>query len=153
MNANAYERTYVVVEHASNAVKHLDEVVSILKAAKQPMTCKEIGIALFGEREYLDSWRSRSHSAHLGQILSHLVEGKFVNSIKIDGAPVRIETWEYICKDSYGNPRRITVHDDEGNTYEIDNPKYDPRSGCGHQERVRKTIIPKIKTYKWIAEI
>ena len=149
MKTTSYERTYEIVRKAIDVTSEVNEVAEFLENAVKAVTCKEIGIAVYGEVEYTRGRDSKSMSAHLGHILRHLVEGGFVEVSKIDGKPFEYE--EEVWVEDNDVPRIIKVHDDEGNTYEIPNPKYNPRylRGNGHFETVTKTMTPKIKVYKW----
>ena len=150
ITANAYERTYCCVSDGLKATRHLDEVVEFIQSMARPVTCHEIGLYVWGDA-YKD-WRMKnSYSAQLGQMLRHLRQGGFVKVDEIDGAPVEVPSWEWV--DAVGAPpSKIKVHDDEGNEYWIANPKYDYRRHGGEYKEVKKTIIPKIKTYLWVGE-
>ena len=88
----------------------------------------------------------------MGQILRHLRKGGFIKIEERKGDPIEIEVAEYVNRDENGNPATIKVHDDEGNEYEIPNPKYRPSYwNNGRFEKVKKTVTPTIKTYLWVA--
>jgi len=150
MITTAYERTFETVKHAIDCTREVNEVASFLKEIGKAVTCKEIGIAIYGEFSYTKSRKNRSLSSHLGKILSHLEEAGYIKIDKIDGKPFEYEDEVWVQDEAVH--RTITVHDDEGNTYVIPNPKYNPRylRGNGHYETVTKTMTPKVKVYTWV---
>jgi len=150
MNVTKYEKTYASVSKAINDVCHLETVVEFLRQQTKPVTCAEVGNAVFGE-EYSRSYRSRSYSAQMGQVLRHLREGGFVKVEKRNCDPIEIEVEECVYRDENGNLATIKVHDDEGNEYEIPNPKYHHSYRNKHWEKVKKTVIPTVNTYIWVA--
>ena len=150
ITANTYERTYVCVKNSLNATRKLDEVVEFLQSVARPVTCQEIGLFVWGDA-YKDIRMKNSYSAQLGQMLKHLRQGGFIKVNYIDGAPVEVISYEYV-ESQNAPPRKLRVHDDEGNEYFIDNPKWDRSKHRGHFEDVKKTIIPKIKVYYWVGE-
>ena len=150
MNANLYEKTYVSVKNAVHDTEYLDKLVSILRDCHEPMTCAFLGYHVFGDR-YNSEYMGKSLSARMGQMLCHLRQGGFIKVGLIDGEPVEVSSWEWV--DAVGAPpAKIKVHDEDGNEYLIANPKYDYRCHGGNYEEVKKTIIPKVKTYLWIGE-
>lgn len=150
MVVNDYEKTYVSVNDAVNNTEHLMAVVDFLRRQTKPVTCAEIGKAVFGER-YRHEYTNKSLSSCMGQMLKHLREGGFIKTDKIDGAPMQVSSWEWVASVD-APPSQIKVHDDEGNEYWIPNPKYDYCSYGGDYKEVKKTIIPKIKVYYWVGE-
>ncbi len=116
---------------------------------REPMTCADLGYCVFGVR-YRSEYLSKSLSGRMGQMLKHLKQGGFIKIDYVDGAPVEVISYEYV-EPQNAPPRKLRVHDDDGNEYIINNPKWD-WSNRGHFEDVKKTIIPKIKTYLWVAE-
>lgn len=156
MTTNKFEDTYSSVKVAKDHTKDLPIVCELLRGAPAPMTCKEIGVAMFGDAYVKDGdyWHdsySRQLTAHLTQMLRHLMRGGFIDRKEIDGEPVEIETQEYIRRDDDGHPQYIRVHDDEGNEYQMPNPKYNPCYGTGGWVTVKKTVTPKIRVYTWVA--
>lgn len=150
MNANIYEKTYRSVKNAIDDTEYLDRLVSILRSHREPMTCADLGGRVFGDR-YNSEYMGKSLSARMGQMLRHLRQGGFIRVGLIDGEPVEVSSWEWV--DAVGAPpAKIKVHDEDGNEYLIANPKYDYRCHGGNYEEVKKTIIPKVKTYLWIGE-
>lgn len=150
MNANIYEKTYVSVKNGLADTEYLDRLVNILRDCHEPMTCAFLGYHVFGDR-YNSEYMGKSLSARMGQMLRHLRQGGFIRVGLIDGEPVEVSSWEWV--DAVGAPpSKIKVHDEDGNEYLIANPKYDYRCHGGNYEEVKKTIIPKIKTYLWIGE-
>ena len=147
MEANKYERTYVSVREAQSAVHHVDDVVAFLRDVKKPVSCKEIGLAIYGD-DYLTDARKRMYASELGQILHHLYKGHFISIHESKGDPIEIEVEEWIDDDDVA--RYIKVHDDEGNSYLMPNPKYNPFNRHGHWGTVKKTVHPTVKTYSWI---
>ena len=150
MNANTYEKTYVSVTNAERNVEYLNELVNIMRSNREPMTCADLGCRLFGDR-YESNSAKNILSARMGQMLRHLRQGGFIKVDTIDGAPVEVSSWEWVDAPD-APPSKICVHDDEGNEYWIANPKYDYRRHGGNYEEVKKTIVPKVKTYLWVAE-
>ena len=151
MVVNDYEKTYASVYDAVNDTKYLVAVVSFLRQQTKPVTCAEIGKAVFGEEAYTNSRMKKSYSASMGQILRHLRKGKFIKIENIAGNPIEIEDEEFIYTDAQNNQEYIKVHDDAGNEYIIQNPKFNYSSCNGHWQKVKKTITPTIKVYYWIA--
>ena len=150
MTANTYEKTYVSVKNAYADTEYLDKLVRIMRDQHEPMTCADLGYRVFGDR-YNTQSMGKSLSGRMGQMLKHLRQGGFIEVGTIDGAPVEVFSWEWV--ESVDAPAsKIKGHDDEGNEYWIANPKYDYRCHGGDYKEVKKTIIPKIKTYLWVAE-
>lgn len=148
MITTKFEDTYSSVATAKIDTEKLAAVVDFLSKQTEPMTCKEIGVAVFGE-DYTDPCMARSYSSRMGQMLRHLREGGFVVVEERDGnEPIEVEVLSRITQDGTNTPLTISVHDDEGNTYEIPNPKVNQRDYWWGF--VKKTIIPKIKVYKWV---
>lgn len=150
MKVTEYEKTYVSVYNAVNDTRHVQAVVDFLREQSKPVTCGEVGKAVFGD-VYSHSYMSKSYAAQMGQILRHLREGGFIKIEERKGDPIEIEVEEYVRRDENGNPAVIKVHDDEGNEYEIPNPKYRASYRNGRWEKVKKTVTPTIKTYLWVA--
>ena len=150
MTANIYEKTYVSVKNAVHDTEYLDRLVSILRDNRKPMTCADLGHRVFGNR-YGSEYMGKSLSGRMGQMLRHLRQSGFIKVDEIDSAPVKVLCWEWVDPVD-APPSKIKVHDDVGNEYWIANPKYDYRRHSGHYEEVEKTIIPKVKTYLWVAE-
>ena len=151
MVVNDYEKTYASVYDAVNHTKNLMDVVDFLRQQTKPVTCAEIGKAVFGEEAYTNSRLSRSYSTSMGQMLRHLRKGGFIKIDTIDGTPMQISSWEWVASVD-APPSQIKVHDDEGNEYWIPNPKYDYCSYGGDYKEVEKTIIPKVKVYYWVGK-
>lgn len=150
MNANLYEKTYVSVTNAVHDTEYLDRLVNILRSNREPMTCADLGHRVFGD-QYHSYYMGKSCQGRMGQMLRHLRQGGFIKIDLIDGDPVEVSSWEWV--DAVGAPpSKIKVHDEDGNEYLIANPKYDYRCHGGNYEEVKKTIIPKVKTYLWVAE-
>ena len=150
MTANIYEKTYVSVKNAVHDTEHLDTLVFIMRNNRKPMTCADLGHRMFGDR-YDSEYMGKSLSGRMGQMLRHLRQSGFIKVDTIDGAPVEVSSWEWVDAPA-APPSKICVHDDEGNEYWIANPKYDYRRHGGNYEEVKKTIIPRVKTYLWVAE-
>ena len=164
MVTSKYEDLYVSTRNAKIATAYVNKVVELLRGSTLPVMPKEIGVHLFGD-DYLkvpepygyNHYKS-SQSAVIAQIMRHLHEAGLVKRGYFDGDPIEIENTEWVPDGQpYTVPRYINVHDDEGNTYQMENPKWDwvkARNACdnGHYERVKKTIIPKIKAWVWVGE-
>lgn len=150
MIANDYEKTYVSVKNAVNDTEYLDRLVRIMRDNREPMTCAYLGYHVFGNR-YNSEYMGKSLSARMGQMLRHLRKGGFIKVDTIDGDPVEVSSWEWVDAPD-APPSKIKVHDDEGNEYLIANPKYDYRRHGGNYEEVKKTLVPKVKVYLWVAE-
>ena len=153
MTTTAYENTYVNVANAKHDTADLAAVVDFLRSQSSPITCKAIGVAIFG-KNYTEGYMTRHYVNHLSQMLKHLREGGFIRVDKVNGEPIEVESDEYRRTDDEGNPQFIRVHDDEGNEYQMSNPKYDMWRSCrtpGEWVKVKKTIVPKIKVYTWVA--
>lgn len=153
MKVTEYEKTYASVSNAVNDVRHVEAVVEFLRKQTAPVTCAEIGNAVFGG-VYSHSYMSKSYAAQMGQVLRHLRKGGFIKVEERKGDPIEIEVEEYIYdNDDNGEPPMITVHDDKGREYRIQNPNYSGHwtRGHGHWGKVKKTVTPTIKTYLWVA--
>ena len=141
-----YENTYVSVQKARWDVLYLDRVMEVLSKASAPLSCHDIGFAIWG----VDYLGHRHRAAHMGQMLKHLRQGGFIRVEKIAGEPMEIEVEEYQREcDENGNPRYIKVHDDEGNTYDMPNPKFNGYS-CGKWVKIKRTVIPTTKVYSLV---
>lgn len=150
MNANIYEKTYRSVKNAVDDTEYLDKLVEVMRSSRVPMTCADLGHHVFGD-QYHSYYIGKSCQGRMGQMLRHLRQGGFIKVDLIDGAPVEVSSWEWV--DAVGAPpSKIKVHDEDGNEYLIANPKYDYRCHGGNYEEVKKTIIPKVKVYLWVAE-
>ena len=160
MQFSKYEETFTnVSEVKRSAAKYVDEVVKILREAKDGITCKEIGIKLFGKYDYVEGWHARRLSAELGHVLSNLAYGHFIKFEKVETGEVvtwQEDTWvQDEIKDTNNEPRTIRVHDDAGREYVIDNPRYDYTKRArrsGHYETITKSVKPKVKVWHWIGE-
>lgn len=154
MKVSKYEKTYVSVTNAVNDTEHLEAVVEFLRKQTNPVTCAEIGRAVFKDA-YNSYYMGKSCQGQMGQMLRHLRRGGFIKMEERKGDPIEIEVEEYIYdNDDSGEPPMITVHDDKGREYRIQNPNYNGRwtRGHGHWGKVKKTVTPTIKTYLWVAE-
>jgi len=152
MKTNCYEDTYVSVNKARKDVEKLDDVILALEDADKPLTCREIGIAVFGN-DYIQGYHKRSLSHRMGQMLNHLRRGGFVKVEEVKGEPIEIEYDEYVRNvDAQGNLPYIKVHDDNGNTYDMPNPKFDRWTCGGSWQKVKKTVTPTYKVYSLVAE-
>ena len=158
MQFSKYEETFVNVNDVKgSAAKYADKVADIIRNAKDGITCKEIGIKIFGEREYYE-WEA-SHASELGRVLSNLAYGHFIKFEKVETGEVvtwQEETWvRDEVKDTNNEPRTIRVHDDAGREYVIDNPRYDYTKRVrpsGHYETITKSVNVKVKVWHWIGE-
>jgi hypothetical protein len=148
MFANEYEKTYKNVRSAMKSTEHLSKVIEFLKAQTEPVSCQTIGEAIFWDYHSDDS--HRSYASRIGQMLCHLREGGFIEEEKTYGEPKEIEVREW----TYDNKIKefIKVHDDEGNSYIVPNPRFNPYNRQGHWETVKKTVHPVIKVYSWIGD-
>jgi len=167
MEANKYELTYACAKYAINATRNVEAIVNILREASAPMTCKEIGITMWGDtykrfpekevgmRPYLDpkkeyhNQKARELSADLGHILSNLSDANLIKVTKEKGEPFTIEDERYVnVVNDEVCELTIEVWDAKGNKYEIPNPNY--RKGRGEYRKVPVTITPIIKKYSLI---
>lgn len=168
MEASKYELTYVCADYAIKATQNVNKVVRILRDASTPMTCKEIGTALWGDAykrfpaEEIGKWpnsidhekathneKARELTADLGHILGNLSRSHLIKVTKEKGEPFTIEEKRYvnvvndeICETT------IEVWDAKGNKYEMPNPNY--RKGRGEYRKVPVTIVPTIKKYSLV---
>lgn len=162
MEATIYEKSYWCVETAERATRNVMAVVDFLKRQTKPVTCQEIGKALFGdEYKWTPDPYGRSgnrnfvylkHVSDLGHILSHLFDkGCIIRTkehtdevvIGADGKPLTCEKW--IAGEP--EPRYIDVWDAKGKKYNIQNPKW-RFGGTGHYEEV--PIHKSVVTYSWV---
>jgi len=167
MMTSKYEDLYVSARNAKIATAYVNKAVDLLSGSTLPIMPKEIGVYLFGA-DYLKpvetsdpyhyGYRKASQRATISQIMRHLHKAGLVKREYLDGEPIEIEREEWIPDGQpYTVPRYLNVHDDEGNTYQMENPKWDwikasNARDCGHFERVKKTITPKIKAWVWVGE-
>ena len=80
--------------------------------------------------------------------MKHLFEGGFVGRKLIDGEPIETTHRDWMEVDANNEPRYITVHDDKGRSYEINNPRFKYYDRYIPIEK-KETITPKIKVYFW----
>lgn len=153
MITTKFEDTYSCVDTAKAYTEKLAAVVDFLRAQTAPLTCREIGIAVFGN-DYIQGYHKRSLSCRMGQMLKHLHRGGFVKVEEVKGEPIEVEHEEYVRNaDNEGNPPYIKVHDDEGNTYDMPNPKFDRWAyNGGTWQMVKKIVTPTYKVYSLVAE-
>ena len=156
MITTKFEDTYTCVNNAKNITADLLTLADLLMQANRPMTCREIGIALFGT-EYADrnSRRARGMTAHLSQMLRHFRKGGFIKVEEVKGEPIEVEREEYVRVDDADNPQFIRVHDDAGNEYQMPNPNYNPWRAAqagGSWQMVKKIVTPTYKVYSWAVE-
>lgn len=150
MKVADYEKTYMSVTHALKDTKHLDAVVEFLRKQNEPVTCATIGEAVFGH-DYHSDYLGKSCQGMMGQMLRHLQMGGFVKREDHKGEPFEIDVQEFVRgNDDNGESQLITVHDDKGREFVILNPNFSYWRSEGHYEKVKKTITPTIKTYKWV---
>lgn len=159
----SYEEIFVGARKSKKTISNTEIVLDILRSATKPMTCKEIGTAIMGEEYskhatrtsvleftyYGRSGEARSWSSFIGRVMKILSDKGIVKTEIIDGEPITIEVEEWVDNPE-APPRELIVHDDDGNDYKIPNPKYDYLKHGGTWEKVKKTIIPKIKVYSWV---
>ena len=170
MITSKYENLYECAKAANIALKNVDAVVEILrKVAPTPLSPKAIGLLIFGPeydkpieevkplQMYHYNAKKASQRAHLGQITRHLHKAGFIKRAYLDGEPVQVEksVWVTDPAQEYNEPRYIKVHDDKGNTYDMENPNWDWYKAnlakrCGHYENRLETVIPKIKAWVWV---
>ena len=161
MEATIYEKSYWCIETAERATRNVMAVVDFLKQQTKPVTCQEIGKALFGDAykwtpdPYGRSGRRNraylKHISDLGHILSHLFDEGCVLRTKeyteevvtdADGNPLTYQKWI----EGEPAPRYIDVWDAKGNKYSMPNPNW--HFGNGHYEE--KPIHKSIITYSWV---
>lgn len=168
MEASKYELTYVCADYAIRATQNVNKVVSILRDASAPMTCKEIGTALWGDaykrfpKEEIGKWpdsidhekaahnqKARELTADLGHILGNLSRSCLIKVTREKGEPFTIEKerWVNIIGDEICEPT-IEVWDAKGNRYKMPNPNY--RRGCSAYRKVPVTITPTITKYSLV---
>jgi len=165
MQVSEFEKCCHAVTYAEFVADKMDALAALLKNAERPMTCKEIGTALYGE-DYLilpdcyENWQhnmiAREYIGHLGHLLSRLRWNGYI-SVKVEntnipvkdknGNIVTYETQELKPSEASDEPYMITVKDEQGRTYSIRNPHYVPRSAL--YETVTKIVYQKIKYYEW----
>ena len=165
MQVSEFEKCCPAVNNAEIVADKMDALVELLKNAEKPMTCKEIGIALYGE-DYLilpdcyENWMhnmiAREHIGHLGYLLSQLSGNGYI-FVKVEktnipvtdkkGNIVTYRTQELKPSEEPTEPYMITVKDEQGRTYSIRNPHYVPRPAL--YETVTKVVFQKIKYYEW----
>ena len=151
METTKYERTYKSVKTAIYHTENLGKVIDFLRNAKEPVTCKEIGIAVFGTDYTENIWTKQHYAGQLGQMLRHLHKNNYVEMEVRKGEPIEIETEVYVRdNDKNGNPEYIEVFDVYGNKYKMQNPNYDWRANRGHCEKKMVTVIPKVKYWSLV---
>lgn len=132
MEANIYEKTYESVVEALRATNEVNKVVEFLREATKPVSCKEIGEAIYGEEykriraEYenklwsemtKEDWENSRHNVRareltgkLTQVLRHLVSAKFVEMEEIKGEAYPLEVVQYGKKVTIMKQERIRVY-------------------------------------------
>jgi len=166
MVTSKYEDLYVSTRNAKIATTYVNKAVEFLSNSTLPVMPKEIGVYLFGD-DYLRpvetsdpyhyGYRKASQRATISQIMRHLHKAGLVKREYLDGDPIEVENTEWVPDEPYSVPRYINVHDDEGNTYQMENPKWDWTKAenvryYGHYAQIKKTITPKIKAWVWVGE-
>ena len=162
MNATKYEAMYVIANDAIRATSEVDKVIAKLKEAGRPVTCKELGIMVYGDdykrvpynerQSYFTNMKAMSLTARINQVLRHVVEAGNVKVGEIKSEPYTYETEEWFIIDEKGEPETIEVWDANGTKYDMPNPKYDRYSGRGEYRKVTKTGRKTIRTYLWVKD-
>jgi hypothetical protein len=168
MEVNKYEQTYKCVKVAMDTTKYVDRVVDFLRNAPAPVSCKELGTALFGDdykqfpkKEVYDGYmcidhdkrrhneRAQSLASSLGHMMSNLMREGLVKLTKEKGEPVTIELEDYVTVyDGEVCKRSIEVWDAKGNKYEMVNPNFS--RGHGEWRKVPTIITPTVKKYSLV---
>lgn len=160
-----YDEIFVSANKAQKTINKTEIVLDILRHAKKPMTCKEIGTAIMGKEysatkerkfplgKYEYTYHGRSHEARswtsfIGRVLTILTKKGIVEAKEIDGEPITVEREDWISNPD-APPEKITVHDAEGNEYQMPNPQYDYKKVCSWGI-VKQTITPKIRVYSLV---
>lgn len=176
MNATKYEATYKIAQYAIDATSEVAKVIAKLKEAGRPVTCKELGIMVYGD-EYkrlpTPTWnevskgiisrdayftavrandKALSLTARLSQVLQHMVANGFVKEGTTKSEPYTYETEEWFRIDEQGEPETIEVWDAKGTRYEMKNPNYNPYRARGEYRKVTKTGRKTIRTYLWVKD-
>lgn len=156
MQTNKYEDLFTSVQDIKNSesVNRVTDIVEFLRQQKEPVTCYEVGIAIFGER-YNNKSAKKSLSRSIGSVMRHLKEAGYIRIDKIQGKPIIIESEEYIFIDDNDEPDVIEVTDAKGNKYKMQNPNFNWRIRTKKQSAtkpIKQTIFPTISTYFWIAD-
>lgn len=152
MKIENYEKTYTSVATALKHTEHLDRVVAILRKQTTPITCKDLGTLVFGEK-YNKGYTRNSLHGTMGQMLRHLKNGGFIKVEELKGDPIEIEDEGWIPDpDDNGELARITVKDERGRTFTIDNPYFEGKYRQGHWGKIKKMVTPTTKIYTWIGE-
>lgn len=166
MEASMYEKTYKCVEDAKRATAYVDKVVELLKKnAPVPMTCQEIGTALWGDKytysstgdmfqQRRENYFYRSRSSTLGKILAHLTDRGFTKRTVVETKePVVNALGNIVTRTKWVKeeepPFYIDVWDKDGNKYQIQNPNWYPAEGHYEDVPIYKTYA----TYTWVGEI
>lgn len=144
MTISKYEKTFYCVERAERSACNVDKVVDILRNAGRAMTCKEVGITLWGEDEYTKSRMKNSHNSELGVILTKLFKAGYIQRFEMDGEPFEVEDYEY--RENPDVPYHINVWDEKGNGYRMVNPEWKPGN---NRVKIMRTIVPKVRVYIW----
>ena len=136
--ANEYEIKFATVQKAIKITANINELVAYLKKQTEPQSVAEIGMGLYGKKN--DRHTAAKIAADL-RALSSLIE----ISERAE-KPIEVEHERFCPAQQFV----IKVYDNEGNTYEISNPKIDPWDIKWERKTIKKTIIPKTKMYKWV---
>ena len=81
-----------------------------------------------------------------------MVKSGCVKCNRVEGEKIEIEkeVWVSSSTDRDGNPRVIKVRDEEGNEYEMPNPKYRSSNAEGwHWEKIKKIVTTHYNVYTW----
>jgi hypothetical protein len=160
MVTSKYENLYVSTRNAKDATRYVDEVVELLSHSTLPIMPKEIGVYLFGADylkpvetrfpNYQHNYTKACQRATISQIMRHLHKAGLVKREYLDGEPIEIEDTEWVADEPYTVPKYINVHDDDGNTYQMENPKYDwvkamNARDCGISSALKRLSPPRLR--------
>lgn len=166
MQASKFEKLMCAVDDAERVATDMDRLVELMQSAENPMTFKEIGVALYGDAYILSHGYTRTDerhdnqarhiTRHLTALMTKLVDFRYVKKIvektttpvtSKDGKIITYWTTEEIPPTTPIEPQYIKVKDEQGREFEIHNPYY--RYISPKYKRVEKIVYQKVTRYKW----
>lgn len=162
-----YAEILVGARKSQKTIEDCNLMLKVLANSPKPMSAKELGVAIIGDEytktdrqvystknggeftRYGRSNKAMHWSSFIGRMMKILTQKGLVKTEMVNGEPITIEVEDWVDNPD-APPREIIVHDDDGNEYTMNNPKYDWRIHGGSWQTVKKTIIPKVKVYSWV---
>ena len=151
MKFSKFERLYgCVCDTMESSAGIIDKVAEYLQQVNEPMTCKEIARAIYGEEFFSKAWMRQSFVSRTSSALHHLIRGGYVKREEIDdGAPFTVKREKMVWADENGKSLIIEAIDPiSGKKYDIANPSRHVYYTITVMED--KIIQPKKAVFTWI---